>query len=91
MSLPIHKEHRIRLPYCHVTHWKKHSSCRDDEPWSERRIESRHPLSMTTLTFFREQDMEFNDAIRLLEMAYDSGKYDMRQQIKEVLDIKDPR
>lgn len=86
-------KHRELFPYCQVTYWKDGIAADPDEEWTYCRVS---PLGMYT---FGEQTFQNVEADRyakgqligFLEQAYNHGKSDAKREIRELLEIKEPR
>lgn len=87
------KEHTQRYNFCQVTYWNGNSAASSDENWTHCNVT---PLGMYThgeQTFQNsEQGIYGRDTLlRFLEKAYERGRSDAKREIREALDVKEPR
>ncbi|MBY3073446.1 hypothetical protein HFO71_24335 [Rhizobium laguerreae] len=85
--------HDQRYAFCRVTYWKNNIAAKSDEEWTVCRVGPLGPYGYGEQSFENnEQAISRRDSlIAFLEKAYESGRYDAKKEIREVLGVKEPR
>lgn len=86
-------EHTQRHPFCRVSYWKNNSAASADEDWTVCKVTPLGAYAYGEQLFDNSQAGLYarDSLLSFLDKAYDLGRSHAKQEIREVLGVKEPR